>query len=92
MQLKVYIDVFGRLAFCEKFEDREEFAGFNKMLADLAACEAGYKWDLHIYPPGFYMASLCVDGGTYYNYITDSHDVWFGIDKLTPIREIITPS
>lgn len=61
MQLKIYVDVFGRVALCEKFPEIEETAGLNDMLRTLVEFENFYG---DLYPEkeaGFYTATFEID-------------------------------
>lgn len=84
MPLRVYIDVFGRVGFCEQFPDNEEQGPFQEMLYELAVDENLYFDRYEEHEPGFYLAHFEIEtddcGGPDYN-------VWLQISKLEKINQ-----
>jgi len=64
-QLKIYIDVFGKVGICELFPDDEEHAGLNDLLKEYVVDECMYNdlWDDK--QVGFYTGCFSlIDKGT----------------------------
>lgn len=79
MKLKVYIDIYGRIGICERFEDIEENGGLNEMLDELV--DNDFYGDTYSeFMPGFYMAKFVIEN---YN-IPDPQDhlCYIQIDKI----------
>lgn len=71
MKLKVYIDCYGRIGICEKFEDIEENCGLNELLDELAD-EEFYGDRYNEFAPGFYTAKFVVENNLIFNPEDDS--------------------
>lgn len=83
MEIKVYIDIFGRVGVCENFPDTEENQGLPELLKELAIDENFYG-DTYKEKPGFYMAKMSMDDDEGNG--SPDYDVWLQIDKLTPFK------
>jgi hypothetical protein len=67
LQLKVFIDVYGRVGLAKKFPDDEKHCGINDMLYELVNEE--FYGDRYGYlTPGFYLANFEIyESGDYFN-------------------------
>ena len=78
--LKVYVDVFGRLSFMEKFPDDEEHDGLNEMLKEMIEQDGSCDE-----PSGFYMAEMDIEIEETYSWDGPDDDAYMTIKELVPV-------
>jgi len=81
MQLKVFVDVFGRISLCEKFTSE---TGLNELLAILV--DEDFYGDRYTeLVSGFYTAEMEIVSNEDYNPESSDSDAYMQIKGLTPI-------
>lgn len=79
MKLKVFIDCYGRIGICEKFEDIEENCGLNELLDELVDNEFwGDRYSE--FAPGFYTAKFVVENHLFAD--PQDHLCYIQIDEI----------
>lgn len=82
--LKIHIDIYGRISLCEKFPDDEEYAGLQEMLHDLAYEESFHGDTYQEYPTGFYLAEFEIETETTYSWDGPDDDAYLQIKAIKP--------
>lgn len=75
-EVKIYIDVFGRVSICERCPNTIEYSGFMDLLED---CVESLEERYTEYTPGFY------SGWFSYDYDVDLGP-WFSLEKIESLR------